>query len=199
MVEYNDDAWGRVLSVTGFLAATLGTIQPFRYRGYVYGVEEYLGDKTWESISTLNERRTGIRLRFDQGVNPEVRDAIIAFVNWLRSIYFFPVRVPIYIKKAPYIRAMDGEMVSATFFEPFSFSDEPYIRVSTGIYVEDIARYGHNFALQRILISVAHELTHYFQWINQINITDKGRERQAGFYACRLVRTFEEDTEPMYE
>ena len=39
VVKYTYDAWGKVLSVTGSLASTLGTLQPFRYRGYVYDVE----------------------------------------------------------------------------------------------------------------------------------------------------------------
>lgn len=39
VVKYTYDAWGKVLSTTGSLASTLGTIQPFRYRRYVYDVE----------------------------------------------------------------------------------------------------------------------------------------------------------------
>ena len=39
VVKYTYDAWGKVLSTTGLLVATLGTVQPFRYRGYVYDVE----------------------------------------------------------------------------------------------------------------------------------------------------------------
>ena len=39
VVKYTYDAWGKVLSTTGSLASTLGTVQPFRYRGYVYDVE----------------------------------------------------------------------------------------------------------------------------------------------------------------
>ena len=33
VVEYKYDAWGRPLSKAGTLATTLGTLQPFRYRG----------------------------------------------------------------------------------------------------------------------------------------------------------------------
>ena len=33
------DSWGKVLSTTGSMAGTLGAIQPFRYRGYVYDEE----------------------------------------------------------------------------------------------------------------------------------------------------------------
>lgn len=39
VVEYDYDAWGRPLSVTGTLADTLGQDNPLRYRGYFYDAE----------------------------------------------------------------------------------------------------------------------------------------------------------------
>ena len=39
VVEYVYDAWGAPIAKTGTLAATLGTLNPFRYRGYVYDEE----------------------------------------------------------------------------------------------------------------------------------------------------------------
>ncbi|MBR0320624.1 MAG: RHS repeat protein, partial [Clostridia bacterium] len=39
VVQYKYDAWGRPISKTGSMAGTLGTVQPFRYRGYVYDEE----------------------------------------------------------------------------------------------------------------------------------------------------------------
>ena len=39
VVEYKYDAWGKPLGKTGSLATTLGTLNPFRYRGYVYDEE----------------------------------------------------------------------------------------------------------------------------------------------------------------
>ena len=42
VVEYKYDAWGKPTSKTGTLASTLGTVQPFRYRGYVF--DEETGD-----------------------------------------------------------------------------------------------------------------------------------------------------------
>ncbi len=43
LVSYTYDAWGRVLSVTGTHADTLGVYNPFRYRSYYYdeGIELY--------------------------------------------------------------------------------------------------------------------------------------------------------------
>ena len=39
VVNYVYDAWGCPISKTGSMAGTLGTVQPFRYRGYVYDEE----------------------------------------------------------------------------------------------------------------------------------------------------------------
>ena len=39
VVQYKYDAWGKQISKTGSMASTLGTLQPFRYRGYVYDEE----------------------------------------------------------------------------------------------------------------------------------------------------------------
>ena len=39
MVEYAYDTWGKEVQTTGSLASSLGLIQPFRYRGYVYDWE----------------------------------------------------------------------------------------------------------------------------------------------------------------
>ena len=42
VVEYKYDAWGRSISITGLLAATLGVRNLFRYRGYIYDEETEL-------------------------------------------------------------------------------------------------------------------------------------------------------------
>ena len=39
VVRYAYDAWGKPLETTGTMAATLGKLNPFRYRGYVYDEE----------------------------------------------------------------------------------------------------------------------------------------------------------------
>jgi RHS repeat-associated protein len=39
VVEYTYDAWGKPTGVTGSMAETLGVVNPFRYRGYVWDEE----------------------------------------------------------------------------------------------------------------------------------------------------------------
>ena len=134
------------------------------------------------------EYRCGVRLRFDQGVDPEVRRACKQFVNWLREWYEFPVRVPIYFKNKKQIKSRSGELASATFFGPFDLTQEPYIRVAVGDYPDLLAARGQDDALAAILGSICREMTHYFQWIKQHDLWgnpmfDAKRERQALYYA----------------
>ncbi|MCL2672617.1 MAG: hypothetical protein FWF10_11380 [Clostridiales bacterium] len=42
VVEYQYDTWGNPIAITGTLASTLGELNPFRYRGYIYDSESAL-------------------------------------------------------------------------------------------------------------------------------------------------------------
>lgn len=139
--------------------------------------------------------RTGLRLKFDKNVDPEVKRACKEFCSWLRKNYYFPIRVPVYLKSSPTIKAMDGEYVSATFFGPFNKYTEPYIRVSTGDYNDLLKKRGKDNALATILRSISHELTHYYQWINDVKLTEIGEERQAKSYADIIIDEYAETRE----
>jgi RHS repeat-associated protein len=39
VVSYSYDTWGKLLSITGILADTVGVKNPYRYRGYMYDTE----------------------------------------------------------------------------------------------------------------------------------------------------------------
>lgn len=145
--------------------------------------------------SENDNHRYGLRLRFDEDVDVEVKRACKEFCIWLRKEYYFPQRVVIYFKSSKVIKTKAGEMVSATFFEPFDKNVEPYIRISTGDYQDLLIRRGKDNALAAILCSIAHELTHYFQWINDIKLTEVGAERQATRYANLVVDEYSQTRE----
>jgi hypothetical protein len=130
--------------------------------------------------------RSGLRLRFEQGINSEVRRALLEFSRWLRSQVDFPIRVVAYIKCARRLKSMDGEICSATFFQPYDKDVEPYIRVSTGDYLELLDRRGKDNALAAILHSLAHEVAHYEQWVNDRPTSCKGAANKA----TRLVKKY---------
>lgn len=120
----------------------------------------------------------------------EVKRACTDFGKWLRQEYYFPIRVVIYFKRSEYIKALDGDLVSATFFEPFSKMDEPFIRIATGDYKRMLDEWGKDSALAAILGSISHELTHYFQWINDICLTESGLEKQASYYRKKIITSY---------
>lgn len=88
---------------------------------------------------------------------------------------------------------MDGEKVYGTFW---SIDDDytvyPYIRIAAGDYKELCSKRGKDNALTAILLTIAHELTHYFQWINGIQLTPMGEERQAAKYAGYILDEYAE-------
>ncbi len=52
VVKYTYDAWGKVVSITGSLADTIGQLNPMRYRGYYYDNESgyyYLQSRYYDS------------------------------------------------------------------------------------------------------------------------------------------------------
>jgi hypothetical protein len=152
----------------------------------------------WKSIYLNSNCRSGLRLKFDKYVHIEVKIAIKEYCNWLRKIYCFPIRVPVYVKQKEKIKSMAGEMVSATFFGPYDKYVEPYIRVAAGDYNELLKERGKDNALAAILRSITHELTHYFQWLNDFEQTYRSEEWQATYYSGCIIDAYVETKEHLY-
>lgn len=134
--------------------------------------------------------RSGIYLRIEKTVNSDVRGSLIKFVRWLRDFYEFPIRLPIYVKSTEYIRTKDGDLVVGSFFEPEDYFIEPFIRISTGDYADLLGSLGKDNALASIIYTLSHEITHYYQWINRIDMSISDREKQADFYGDFILEKY---------
>lgn len=141
----------------------------------------------WKSFYKSIESRKGLRVRYEKGVDPELKNCIANFCKWIRQEFDFPIRVVIYVKNSNQIKAADGDLVFGTFFRPYDRSVEPYIRVAVGDYNTLLEESGSFNALATELECIAHELSHYFQWINNLKLTPIGEERQASYYARAIV------------
>ena len=148
--------------------------------------------KKWEGYYKNHPCRNGLRLRYDKNIYPDVKQAIKDFAIWLRCEYVFPIRVPIYVKASERIKTKDGDLVCGLFFRPFDRNTEPYIRISTGDYPKLLKSRGKYNALFNILWTIAHELSHYFQWVNNLELSLKGEERQATYFANRIIKKYAE-------
>ena len=113
--------------------------------------------------------------------------------------------MPIYFKASKSVKAKGtGELAAGVFWGPFDRHEEPYIQIAVGDYKEllqdrfegDYQKAKDN-ALAVKLDSIAHELSHYFQWIKRHEEWDgEGTynevrdERQAVYYAREIVRDY---------
>ncbi len=146
----------------------------------------------WEQVYKDISVRKGIRLRCDADVSEEVRNECKVFFKWLRREFDFPVRVPVYLKSTMKLKTMDDDWAYGTFFAPDDRINEPYIRIAVGDYETLKHKWDRDSALCTIVTCISHELTHYFQWINAIELTSRGMERQATMYSRYIIDEFSE-------
>ena len=88
VVEYGYDAWGYPVSKTGTMAATLGTVNPFRYRGYVYDEETglyYLRSRyynpEWKRFNNTDARISLFKIANDNNTFAYCRNSPVRYVD----------------------------------------------------------------------------------------------------------------------
>ena len=156
----------------------------------------FLWDRTdWTEFYGNADVRRGLRVRYEHGIDTDLKESIKRFILWIRRNYYFPFRVVIYIKSSEFITAKDGDLVSGTFFEPYYRTDEPYIRVAAGDHAKNLIRWGRDDAIAATLRTIAHELTHYYQWINGVDKPIRNLELQAYICSIIIIRKYAETTE----
>ncbi|MEM9703023.1 MAG: hypothetical protein AAF907_11340 [Planctomycetota bacterium] len=121
-------------------------------------------------------RTGGLRIRGHHGHrgHPEVKGAMIRFARWLRREYDFPIRVPVYLSPREQLITMHGTTAAATFFAPWDPDVEPYIRIATGDFDEELEGSDRDEELGSFLLCLAHEVVHYQQWIATGRTTERG-------------------------
>ena len=127
--------------------------------------------------------KSRIQLRCDENTNEDLKLACRCFIQWVKKEYYFPIPLCVHLKKQVLLKTKDGETAVGTFFEPTDNSALPYIRIATGDYPDLLDSMGRDDAIATILTVIAHEMTHYFQWLNALPLTERGRERQAAQYS----------------
>ncbi len=127
------------------------------------------------------DKNKGVYLHFAKGIDSKLKSKIMAFCRWIRKNYVFPIKLVIFISADPYIaNSQTGEKVSATIFLPDDKSTA-WARISTGDYHKDIEQIDQFSADCNVLASIAHEVTHYFQWLqsDDPDLSEKQAQRKA--------------------
>ena len=145
-----------------------------------------------ESLSPEAAGRTsgkgGLRIRVHPDVHPFVRRELLTYARWLRANVAFPIRVNVYVPNALQIRALDGENCWGRCIWP----EDPAAAVT--IDVAGGSRATGKRALQNhirtTIFTLSHELSHYFQFFRGIELTPRGREWQASYYAHQVMDAY---------
>jgi hypothetical protein len=106
--------------------------------------------------------------------DPVVARALVRYAAWLRKRHSFPIRVPVYLLPGDVLLTRGGQTASASFFAPYDRDVEPYIRIATGDYPKLCRESGRDNALAAYIVSLSHELIHYWQWIETGTIWERG-------------------------
>ena len=123
VVEYVYNAWGNPISKTGSLAATIGTLNLFRYRGYVYDEEtglyylrsRYYYNPSWKRFINADKIQVSAQSLFQQTLfiyclnNPLIfMDSTGCFANLIDSLKTTAYRINVLIEVAIHSEKMRG-------------------------------------------------------------------------------------------
>ena len=106
-------------------------------------------------------RATGIRVRYASKIDALVIDNINALISFLRKRYFFPVRCNLYFTDHErYHSQEDGH----AYYGIFRDNEKAYPNRSIYPEIFVAAKLNQHSTVEAIMLTLLHELTHYYQW-----------------------------------
>ena len=139
----------------------------------------------------LDSSIRGLRVRYENKISQELKSNIKMFISWIRKIYFFPIRISLIIKSYKSFVDKNNKRESKANFYYYNDSVHklPFIWVATGQYYYSKQKRDE---LIDILFTIAHELTHYYQWyFDEIDDrSDRSLEIEANRWASYLIEKF---------
>jgi len=142
----------------------------------------------------LDSKKKGLRVRYSTITlpDPNLKMIISSFINRLTTQYFFPIRCNVIIKPSPYFISRDEKKIRSYgdfYYYEDSIDKTPFIWIASGKYYTSKNKRRN---IENILFTIAHELTHYFQWYfyEYENRSDRSLEIEANMWARYLVNEF---------
>lgn len=129
----------------------------------------------------------GLRLTFCSEIDQQDKQLCLKFCGFLRREFFFPIRVNIsFIAQEKFKDPDDGHNYYGIFYSNSESQRKRYPRIF-------IATKTHNKNDEyNLLFTIAHELSHYFQWyfLEDEKRTDRSLEAEANKWAEYIVEMY---------
>ncbi len=119
-----------------------------------------------------------INLDIRPSVNRFIAKEIKKYVAWLEVNHSLPKELRIIVTGVSFIRSIDHEHVSSTFWAPFDKEEACYMKISTGDFWE-LEKWGKDSAIYSTLNSISHELIHYHQWLEDKELHGNETDKKA--------------------
>lgn len=100
----------------------------------------------------------GIRLHFTNGITIQEKFACRKFCYWLVKCYWFPIRINIKFIDCSYFKAVDGHKYYGIFYANDEYKKRHYPEIRVAVKINS------QLDEYNVFLTIAHELTHYFQW-----------------------------------
>ena len=148
------------------------------------------GDRVnlWQEFNRKNQTNAEsakISFHYEKGIDEMLKSKYMNFAKWLRKTYVFPIRLHVYILNAEKVALKTGQLTYGKIcYYP---KRTPLIKVPSAIDTTLLKEYTIDEIHEQILSSLVHELTHYYQWIKNLEQSNATAERQANFYRYRII------------
>ena len=143
-------------------------------------------EKQFKNEYIDSSKEAGIRCVFSKEFNEDTRTEIMQFIKFIRANYYFPIRVKIWFdNETHFVNQTDGHKYYGVFYDGDS-DKTTYPK----IYIA--AKQTEKNSIEDILFSIAHELTHYYQWyfLEDDKRTDRSLEMEANKWSKYILYTY---------
>lgn len=150
-------------------------------------------DKAYKDCYADSAKASGIRCKFHQYENDfdeATVEGIKAFIDFLRKNYYFPVRLNIlFCNTTGFRHHADKHIYFGAFYSMDDERRKVYPRISIA------AKVSERNSLEDVLFSLAHEITHYYQWVfeEENQRTSRSLEIEANRWAAHVINTYVHD------
>jgi hypothetical protein len=143
-------------------------------------------EKQFKKEYINSAKNSGVRCKFSIDFNESARKEIENFIKFIRINYYFPIRLNIsFFEKTHFVSDVDGHKYYGIFYDGDS-AKKAYPK----IHIAGKLTKGN--PIYEILLSIAHEITHYYQWyfLEDIKRTDRSLEIEANKWAKYILHSY---------
>lgn len=151
----------------------------------ILGIERKYKDQYTDSAKV-----SGIRYKFYEygnGFDATIVEDINSFITFLKKRYYFPIRLNIVFCN---IKAFKHQIDNHTYYGAFYGMDAEKRKIYPRISIA--AKVTENNSLYDIFFTMAHEITHYYQWyfLEENQRTDRSLEMEANKWAKYILNLY---------